>query len=387
MIEAADETHLDQEWSCYVNEGLSDVPYRKGTFQLLTEGFLTEGMRLPTYLLPQRYEVELIPVLEEGSFITLGRVSVELVAGADATGAEKSVVLHSKYTHVDEATVALVDMSTGEAAVISGHEYDLEREFYVIHLEDAINATSGPHNLSMTFQSQLLDDLRGLYYSTYYDEEEDETKYLAVTQFEAVDARRTFPCMDEPEFKATFALKLGRTADKVAASNMPIAYSIGNYSIDDGTRPEYMMDVFEETPVMSTYLVVVLVADFSTTEADTGFLETPFTIWHQPQLGYQTALAADVGPTVLQELERFYRVRFPLPKMDMAAIPDFDAGAMENWGLITYRETVLLFDPEESSIDDYETVVRVITHELAHQWFGDLVTMKWWDDLWLNEGR
>ncbi len=387
VIRSADETHLDEEWSCHLNEDLPSVPFRRGTFQLLTDGYLTEGIRLPRHMMPQRYEVQLVPVLEEGNFITHGEVSIELAFDASGMGGVEDaerVVLHSRYTHIDEDSVVLTD-SAGEERVIVGHEYDLEREFYVIHLDRRLNsAGSDNFALSMTFQSELLDDLEGLYYSTYVDENDGMTKYLAVTQFEAIDARRAFPCLDEPDMKATFAMRLGRTEDMIAASNMPVAdsYAMGL------EMPGYVVDVFEETPRMSTYLVVVLIADFQTTEANTtSFLQTPFTIWHQPGFAGQADLAAEVGPFLLSEYERYFQVAFPLPKMDMGAVPDFDAGAMENWGLVLYRETLLLFDPEESSMDDYESVVTVIAHELAHMWFGDLVTMEWWDDLWLNEGK
>lgn len=360
----------------------ADMPFRQGTFQLLTEGYPVTDMRLPRHFSPVRYELELLPVLEEGEFLTSGSVLVELEYLALEAAAEDAtrLVIHSKYTRIDEANVTLIS-SGRDSATIVGHEYDLEKEFYVLHLAEELGSSDASYTLSMTFQSELLNDLRGLYYSTY--EEDGVTKYLGVTQFEAIDARRAFPCLDEPEFKASFAMKIGRQEDLIAASNTPL---LSTDPIEG--MPGYVVDTFVETPTMSTYLVVLLIADFETTEAatnsDPDYVD--FAIWHQPSKSGQADLAADAGPTLLKAYEDLFLVDFPLPKMDMAAIPDFDAGAMENWGLITYRESLLLYDPEKSSIEDYESVIRVVAHELAHQWFGDLVTMEWWDDLWLNEG-
>ncbi len=379
-IASADNTHLDSQWSCAINQDLDNAPYRKGTFQLLTEGYLTEGMRLPLYLVPSEYEVEVVPILDSSSFITNGKVVMHFdFDEVAAEGMDTSrVVVHSKYMHIEEGNVTLTDKNDNKLKIV-GHEYDLEREFYVMQVDSELDSNGSPYQLSIVYEAELLDDLRGLYYSTY--EEDSAVSYLAVTQFEAVDARRAFPCMDEPDLKANFTIKIGRQSNMVAASNMPVQ---GSEEMAD--MPGYIMDTFEKTPPMSTYLAVMLIAEFNQTVSQSNASHVPFTIWHQPSKDGQASLAADAGPFILNEYENYFGIDFPLPKMDMAAIPDFDAGAMENWGLVTYRESKLLFQEGESSVGDYESIIRVIAHELAHMWFGDLVTMAWWEDLWLNEG-
>lgn len=155
-------------------------------------------------------------------------------------------------------------------------------------------------------------------------------------------------------------------------------------SSDDIGNTGYVMDTFEKSVEMSTYLLAFLVSDFVPTENE---YDETYKIWSQEAKQPQAAYAASIGPDILEYYEDYFSLDFPLPKMDMAAIPDFSAGAMENWGLITYRERLLLFDDELSSAIDKENVAVVMAHELAHQWFGNIVTMKWWTDLWLNEGN
>ena len=150
----------------------------------------------------------------------------------------------------------------------------------------------------------------------------------------------------------------------------------------------YVLEYFETSAVMSTYLVAIMVADYSITDGiPVDGSETTFRVLHRRDRDGQADLAADIGPRILAHYNDYFNITFPLPKQDLAAIPDFDAGAMENWGLITYRETLLLFDEENSSPADKESVTLVNAHEISHQWFGDLVTMEWWTDLWLNEGE
>ena len=144
------------------------------------------------------------------------------------------------------------------------------------------------------------------------------------------------------------------------------------------------MDTFDTSVKMPTYLLAFLVADFGYTE---NAQDENYKIWHQKSKAAQANYAAEIGPGILKYFEEYFDLAYPLPKMDMAAIPDFSAGAMENWGLITYRETLLLYDPDVSAATNKESVTEVMAHELAHQWFGNIVTMKWWTDLWLNEGE
>lgn len=231
----------------------------------------------------------------------------------------------------------------------------------------------------MRFTAYLNDELRGFYRSSYI--ENGVTKYLAVSQFEAVDARRSFPCFDEPAMKATFNITLGRNESWTSASNMPLMATI---PMED--EPGFVWDIFEPSIKMSTYLVAFLVSEFVNVESDPALSNVLFRIWARPAFRNQTEYARDIGPRVLEYYEQFFDVGFPLPKQDMAAVPDFAAGAMENWGLITYREADLLIDPKKTSASSKQRVCIVIAHEVAHQWFGDLVTMQWWNGIWLNEG-
>lgn len=182
--------------------------------------------------------------------------------------------------------------------------------------------------------------------------------------------------------KATFDISLGHHKQYIALSNMPM-----NRSEPMATITDWVMDHFTTTVPMSTYLVAYTVNDFEYRESMTKMDgDVVFKIWARRDAIDQVDYARDVGPRVTRFYEEYFAEKFPLPKIDMIAIPDFSAGAMENWGLITYRETALLYHPNISTASNKHRVASVIAHELAHQWFGNLVTMKWWTDLWLNEG-
>ena len=224
--------------------------------------------------------------------------------------------------------------------------------------------------------AELNADLSGFYRSKYFDEEKNQTEYIATTQFESIGARRALPCFDEPGFKSVFQVNLGRLKDMRTISNMPAEYE----DVPMADNNEYMWDIYQDSPVMSTYLLAFIVSRFTYRQSETLSNGVQFRIWSRRSVVDQTELAAKVGPSILEFFERHYNVKFPLPKMDMIAIPDFSAGAMENWGLITYRETALLFKEGETSMSDRESIIATIAHELAHQWFGNLVTMEWWTE-------
>lgn len=233
---------------------------------------------------------------------------------------------------------------------------------------------TGEHAVAVEFVSRIESDMEGAYLSTY--EYEGETEKIVATQFESHYARECFPCVDEPIAKATFSLKLSSVDSDTILSNMPATFT----TTQDGRKTVE----FAETPRMSTYLLAFAAGKFCSVKAKSqhGVEIAVYAGLHQQpsDLDYAAQFAADV----LDYYDDCFGVPFPLPKMDLLALPDFEAGAMENWGLVTFREIALLANAE-SSLDTKQYVAIVIAHELSHMWFGDLVTMAWWDDLWLNE--
>jgi len=233
---------------------------------------------------------------------------------------------------------------------------------------------SGEAELFIDFEGVLNDKLAGFYRSEY--EHKGKKKYIATTQFEAADARRAFPCWDEPEAKATFDISLIVDRNLTALSNMPAARQ---KTLGKGKK----IVTFERTPVMSTYLVYLGVGEFEYIQDKLG--KVLIRVYTTPGKKLQGKLALEFGKKFLGFLQDYFKIKYPLPKLDLIALPDFAAGAMENWGAVTFRETALLFDPKVSTTVTKQTIAEIISHELVHMWFGDLVTMKWWNDLWLNE--
>ena len=232
----------------------------------------------------------------------------------------------------------------------------------------------GNAKLSIKFTGTLNDRLLGFYKSQYKDRK-GKTKYLATTQFEAADARRAFPCWDEPAVKATFDVSLLVDKHLDAISNMPVISKKKT-----GTK---ILHKFGRTPIMSTYLLYLGVGEFEYLHGKLRNIKIRIVTTKGNK--NKGKLSLDFTKKFLGEYEKYFGIRYPLPKLDMIAIPDFAAGAMENWGAITFREAILLYDAKTSSTRTKQYIAEVISHELAHQWFGNLVTMKWWNDLWLNE--
>jgi tricorn protease interacting factor F2/3 len=233
---------------------------------------------------------------------------------------------------------------------------------------------TGKAKIVVGFTGILNNRLVGFYRSQYLDKQ-GRTKFLATTQFEAADARRAFPCWDEPAAKATFDVTLVTDKNHTAISNTNIT---SKKKI--GKKIQYK---FARTPIMSTYLLYMGVGEFESISSRIG--KTTIRVVTTKGNSSKGRFSLDICKKLLKAYESYFGVRYPLPKLDLIAIPDFASGAMENWGAITFRETILLYDPKTSSTQTKQHIAEVVSHELAHQWFGNLVTMEWWNDLWLNE--
>ena len=230
--------------------------------------------------------------------------------------------------------------------------------------------------IKIDFEGKITDDLKGIYASKYLSDSGEEEKLIS-TQFEATDARKAFPCIDEPNYKAKFNLTLIIHSNLTAISNMPIE------ATKNLNKKETKIK-FQETPIMSTYLLFFAIGKIKCKQIKTRN-NILIRVWATNEQEKFSDFALETSEKLLGYFESYFGTKYPLPKLDHIAIPDFAAGAMENWGCISYRETALLVDPEKSSIQTKQLVAAIIAHEMAHMWFGDLVTMKWWNDLWLNE--
>lgn len=349
-------------------------------YVLLTCVFVVNCYRLPKDVIPENYKLQIISYLgEKNNFDFDGKVWITTTCVQPT----RNITLHSKNLDIHKDKITIKDLSSNDSKTmkIADIEFQKENDFLILLLKEPL---IGYHRyeIFISFHGKLDDGLAGFYRSSYYDKKIKEKKWLGVTQFESTSARLAFPCFDEPEMKATFDISIGRREGYNSISNMPLLK----------TKPMkekqgWFWDHFDTSVPMSTYLVAFVISDF---EYKTGHAidhnNVTFRIWARKDALDQVDFAAEVGPKCLAYYEKFFNIDYPLPKQDMVAIPDFSAGAMENWGLITYREAYLLYDPKISSRTSQHHVASVIAHELAHQWFGNLVTMKWWTDLWLNEG-
>ncbi|KAB1257137.1 Aminopeptidase N [Camelus dromedarius] len=338
--------------------------------------------RLPTTLLPDSYNVKLRPYLtpnDKGLYIFKGTSTVRFICKEPTN----VIIIHSKklnYTTTQEHMVVLRGVGGTQAPSIDRTELVELTQYLVVHLKGSLEA-GRMYEMDAEFEGELADDLAGFYRSEYM--EGNVKKVLATTQMQAPDARKSFPCFDEPAMKATFNITLIHPKDLTALSNMlPKGPSVPLEG-----DPNWNVTEFETTPKMSTYLLAFIVSEFTCVEGKSAN-DVLIRIWARPNAtaeGHGIYALNKTGP-ILDFFAHHYATSYPLPKSDQIALPDFNAGAMENWGLVTYRENALLFDPLSSSISNKERVVTVIAHELAHQWFGNLVTLAWWNDLWLNEG-
>jgi aminopeptidase N/puromycin-sensitive aminopeptidase len=317
------------------------------------------AQRLPTTVRPEHYTLTLTPDLKAATFSGVETIEVTLAEATD------HITLNSA-----EIAFQSVTISAGGKKQTATVTSDEAKEQTTLTVPEQMAA--GKATISVAYTGILNDKLRGFYLS------KTARRNYAVTQFESTDARRAFPSFDEPAFKATFDISLVIDSGDTGISNGPII------SDTPGPGTDKHMLKFLTTPKMSTYLVAFLVGDFQCTSGESEGVKIRGCA--TPDKVALTPYSVDVAKYVLHYYDTYFGIPYPLKKLDLIALPDFEAGAMENFGAITYRETDLLLDPKTASVGAKKEVALVVAHEMAHQWFGDLVTMQWWDNIWLNEG-
>ena len=284
-------------------------------------------VRLPRHLTPEKYHLELVPFIVPGNLTIRGKVGIEMLCNLAAS----NVTLHAVDIDIENSTLTLENLDKDQKVQIVRYDYDKAREFLIIHLEQKLSAGSR-YLLSLQFTSKLRDDLTGFYVSSYKDHKTGKKEQMAMSQFQIAHARKAFPCFDEPGLKARFNVSLGRTNKMTSMSNMPVLRA----GLPMQGSDEYVWDHFQETVKMSTYLVAFVISKFDFLETTTEAGVT-FRVWAQTNSLDQLTYASKAGPKLLTFFEKYFNIPFPLPKQDMVAVPDFGAGAMENWGLIVYR--------------------------------------------------
>jgi aminopeptidase N len=318
------------------------------------------AQRLPELAVPENYTLSFAPNFEKDNFAGEETIRIRILKPT------AQIVLNAAQIEFKEATV-----SSGGLTQPAQVTLDPQKEMATLAFDKAIQP--GSATLRVKYVGMLNAELRGF----YLGKDKDGHKY-AVTQFEATDARRAFPSFDEPDYKATFDITV--IADRVlsAISNAKVISDLPGPTDNKHTVK------FATTAKMSSYLVALAVGEFEYVQGKADGI--PIRVWGPRGTKQDGTFALQVAEQCMRYYNLYFGIRYPFEKLDMIGLPDFAAGAMENTGLITYREVVLLLDDQKASVGLHQEVATVVAHEMAHQWFGDLVTMKWWDDIWLNEG-
>ncbi|KAK6205166.1 arginine/alanine aminopeptidase [Scheffersomyces amazonensis] len=338
---------------------------------------------LPASLQPFHYDLTISSIdVKQEIFKGVVEIQLKVIEEADE--------LHLNYRDLevskDGIVVELVNGSGESTPVqITSLQEFKKKEFFVIKFDQTLKPSGDDSYVKVTlnYDGIVQTNMAGFYKSGYV--EDGEERFMLSTQFEATDARRAFPCLDEPLLKATFKVKLEVPKEWIALGNTPVESIVEKEDIN--------LYTFEKTPIMSTYLLAWAVGDFEYIESftkDTYEDDKPLPVRIYTTKGgnhlENAKLASEIAPKIVDFFSRIFEIKYPLRKLDLIAVHSFSHNAMENWGLITYRSTALLYSEEKSDPSYKQKVAYVIAHELAHQWFGNLVTMKWWDELWLNEG-
>lgn len=317
---------------------------------------------------PENYQLELN--LDKDKLVFSGKVTIK---GKKVGRPSQRITLHQKDLKITKASLAKHDKKGDAEAPIT--RINTQKSFDEVRLHSDGLIYPGSYTVTLEFSGKITDAMNGLYPSRYKDDGQD--KVILGTQFESHHAREVFPCIDEPEAKGTFDLALHTDKDEVVLGNTPVK--------SEEVSGTSKTTIFEQTPIMSSYLLAFVVGNMDYKEAITKD-GVAIRVYATPDKVDQVDFGLDVAVKSLEFYNDYFGIPYPLPKLDMVALPDFASGAMENWGLVTYREQCLLVDPKNTSLPNKQYVAMVVAHELAHQWFGNLVTMHWWTDLWLNEG-
>ncbi|KAL5352847.1 hypothetical protein ACLOAV_002795 [Pseudogymnoascus australis] len=342
---------------------------------------------LPDTIKPTNYAISLHDIAPGGAFTYQGTVSIS----AKILKPTKSITLNSIELKIHSAEVTINNDKTQQTVPNIDVTYDVPKQRVTLDFAGDLPVTNDAL-IVIKFEGILNDNMAGFYRSKYKPVvpaaasvvRDADNHYMFSTQFESCDARRAFPCFDEPNLKATFDVEIELPEDQVVLSNMP------EKSVKKSKKEGLQIVTFERTPIMSTYLLAWAVGDFEYVEAFTerkyNGKNLPVRVYTTKGLKEQGSYALEHAHQIIDYFSEIFGIDYPLPKADLLAVHEFSHGAMENWGLVTYRTTAVLFDEKTSDAKYKNRVAYVVAHELAHQWFGNLVTMDWWSELWLNEG-
>ncbi|KAL4239647.1 hypothetical protein ACF0H5_000454 [Mactra antiquata] len=370
---------VDKSCDHYVTSGNEAIEGIKPTYEAPTTEVVTafnplepwKNLRLPKYVIPMHYDITLYPNFYGNNGWFYGNETVDI----NVTQSTRFILIHANFLNITRTSLKYSD---DEQVFIKRTFWYEENQFWAIETETPVRISL--MYLELEFDGSLTRDIVGFYKSTYVNSQTNEKRHLASSKFQPVDARRAFPCFDEPNIKAEYTIKLVHQEGYIALSNMP--------SVDQTTwehDSSLFVTSFQRSVPMSTYLVCFVVCDFKNITDVTSY-GTEIRVFATPDRIAQAEYSLLVMKKSMEKFQDLFKVPFPLPKNDMIAIPNFVSGAMEHWGLITYREVNMLYDEHEASAANKQRVAAVVAHEIAHMWFGNIVTMDWWNDLWLNEG-
>jgi aminopeptidase N len=325
----------------------------------LTTFSLANAQRLPEVAVPENYKLTFAPNLEKATFEGDETISIRLLK------ATSEITLNA--VDIDFHDVTITSGGSAEKARVTPEK---DKEMVVLAVEKPLAA--GMATVHITYTGILNNEMRGLYLG-----KDDQGRKYAASQFEATDARRAFPSFDEPAYKATFDITAIADKGQVAISNYRV--------VSDTPGPGDKHTVrFATTAKLSSYLAALVVGNFEYIEGSADGI--PIRVYSTPGKKEMGKFALESAEHILTYYDKYFGIKYPYGKLDLIGLPDFSAGAMENAGCITFREVILLIDEKQGSVDLKKEIASVVSHEMAHMWFGDLVTMKWWDDIWLNEG-